>query len=541
MASRSYRLGEPTPLKSGPWKGVRSTTDPFDDPDDLLVDALNGYIPDPANGSGFYQRPAFRTPTFSVSPSGVRASAEWHYTSTASGVEYNFECMGGKLYRTDSSGTPTDVTPVGVTIDNGLTTRVFFQQLNDELIVTDGVNRPWRGTNLGATPITGTYIDIDGAAGAWTAFGAPTFCQGCIVFLIATTPGGSSAKPRISFVWCEPNQPSVGYLQAGYTNFWNYIQTSQRPLTGILGLNNGVLIWRDQGIGYVAGTLNGAFSSAATYAAVSEDIGLLASATIARYHENVFFQDQFGRPQLIEGTTLRDPQLWLQMRQYVEAQTQAAGYPTAVQNVAIGIIEPNLNLYLAAPWASASLGINNIPPTVAYAFDAKTGRYVGRWQISTGVAITGWGIQRDANNVAQLWVRAEQSPGSGGNYLWQFKRLSDASWSDSQSPQTVSVTTGRLGYAADIVWDAGDTGTLITMNNAPCAISVVTPNTSGTAEGTPTPAASQDGTFRLVVGLDIHAARSTQVTATATLGSTQWGVQRWQHTAVPSKAGYEEA
>lgn len=540
MGSKSYRLGQPTTLTSGPWKGVRSTTDPFDDPDDLLVDALNGYIPDPANGSGFYQRPAFRTIAVPVSLGGARAAGQWHYTST-SGTEYNFAAVSGKLYRIDSAGTATDVTPVGVTINNGPTVRVFFQQLNDQLIATDGVNRPWIGTNLGATPITGTYIDIDGAGGSWSAFGAPTFYQGTLHFITATVPGGSSVVPRIGWVWCEPNQPAVGYVQSGYTNFWNYLQTSQRPLTGLLGLNNGMIVWRDQGIGYVAGTPNGSFSSAATFQSISEDIGLLASATIGRYKDNVFFQDQFGRPQLIEGTTLREPQLWLQMRQYVESQTQAAGYATAVQNVAIGIIEPNLNLYLAAPWASASLGVNNTPPTAGYAFDAKTGRYVGRWQISTGVALNGFGIQRDANGVAQLWVFAEQTPGGGGNYLWQFKRLSDASWSDSQSAQTVSVTTGRLGYAADIVWDAGDTGTLITMNNAACAISVITPNTSGTAEGTPTPTTSQDGTFRLVVGLDVHAARSTQVTATATLGSTQWGVQRWQHTAVPSKAGYEEA
>ncbi len=527
-------------LFSGPWKSVRSTTDPFDDPPDQLTDALNGYIPDPANGSGFYQRPAVRTVAGNTSLGTARAAGQWHYTSTA-GVEINFMATQGKLYRVTAAGVATDVTPVGVTIDNGLTTRVFFQQVNDQLIATDGVNRPWIGTNLSATPITGTYIDIDGAATAWTAFGAPTFLQGGIVFILGSWGGGAGLVPRIAIVWCEPNQPAVGYVQSGYTDFWNLFQTSSRPITGIYGLNTGLIVWRDQGIGFIAGTLNGNFSTAATNQAISDDIGLLASATIDRYLNNVYFADQFARPQVIVGTTLQEPQLWLQMRSQVEAQTAAAGYAAAVTNVAIGIIEPNLNLYLCAPFASGSLGVNNTPPNVIYAFDAKTTAYVGRWVLSTGCAITGMGIQRDANNAPQLWLVAESTPGDAQEHLWQFQRLSAALWTDSQAAQTVSITTGRLGYSASIVWDAGDIGNLVTMNAAAVAVTVTTPYNSATASGTASPQTSQDGTYRVVIGMDVLAARGIQITASPTLGSTQWGVQRWEMLAVPSKAGVLDA
>lgn len=541
MASRSAAVvGKPQSLGCGPFRRVNSSSDPYDDDPSELQDALNMYIPDAANSSGMFQRPAFSLGAGSVISLGsARATSQFHYTSTT-GTEYNFAMVSGKLYRISSTGAETDVTPVGVTIDNGLTTRLFMAQLNDQLIATDGVNKPWIGTNLGATPITGTYIDADGSGTSWTAFGTPFIQAGCVGFVLGATSSLSGLVKRIAILWSEPNQPAVGYMQTGYTDWWNLIQTSQRPITGVVGLNSGIVVFRDRGIGFIAGQLSGSFSSTTTNQLISDEIGLLAPATIARYRESIYFADQFGRPQLVETTTLREPQLWLQMRQYIESQTAAAGYATAVQNVAIGVIEPNLNLYLVAPFASSSLGVNNIPPNVAFAFDAKTGNYVGRWTLAASFEMTSFGVQLDANGAQQLWVLGPTAAGGGTNRVWQFQRLSAAAWTDT-TPQTVSLTTNRLGYSSSIIWDAGDIGNLVTMNNAAVQIAIETPYTSNTVEGTPSPATSADGTYRCVVGLDIKAARGIQIIITPTLGSTQWGGQRWDMQAVPSKAGPEES
>ncbi len=526
-------------LTAGPFKGVFSSLDPFDGTPDALIDALNMYIPDTANGSGAFQRPAFRIGAGSaISLGSSRASSQFHFTSTA-GVEYNYVVVAGKLYKVDSTGAETDITPVGVTIDNGLTTRCYMTQLNDQLIFTDGVNRPWVGTNLAAVPITGTYIQADGAATAWTAFGAPFIQAGCVGFILNTS-SLATLVPRLALLWSEPNQPAVGYIQAGYTDWWNLIQTSQRPITRVLGLNTGLIVWRDRGIGFIAGQLAGSLSATATNQLISDDIGLIAPATVGRYHDHVYFGDQFGRPQHIDGTTLVDPPMWLQMRQYIESQTAAAGYATAVQNVAIGVIEPNLNLYLIAPFASSSLGVNNIPPTTAFIFDAKNGTYLGRWQLAAGFEMTSFGVQLDANGAQQLWVMGPNAAANGTNRVWQLQRISGTLWSDTTA-QTVNIQTDRLGYQADVVWDAGQTGTLITMGTHAVAITVQTPYTASTTEGTPSPATSVDGTYRCVVGLDIHAARGISVTATPTLGSTQWGVERWEMVAVPSLAAPEDA
>lgn len=535
-------IGRPQWLRSGPWKGVFSTTDPFDDDESLLQDALNGYLPDARNGSGWFQRPAFIRPTGPLSLGSQRAAAGWQHTMN-DGTQYNFLAINGKLYRVSGDlQTQTDVTPVGVTIDNGLTTRVYFQSFNNYLIVSDGVNRPWYGTNLGSTPITGTYIDYNGAGTAWTAFGQPTLFSGDLVFIVNSPPAGAAAIARLGIAWSEPGDPTIGYEQSGYTNFANIIQNSSRRLFAICGTNVGLYYWRDTGIGLASGIVDGSFQTTATHDLISSEIGCIAPATVQLYGTDIFFCDQFGRPQHIPvGSGLTEPQIWLQMRQYVESQTQAAGYATAIQNVAVAAVEPNLNLYLAAPWSSGSLGVNNNPATTLYAFDAKTRRYAGRWEVSNGCYVTGLPIFRDTNGAQQLVAIGSTAAAQSDNVLWGLKRLSDAQWSDSTNAQTVSITTGRLGYATDVVWDVGETGSLVTMASNAVAVSVKTPYTASTAEGTPTPATSQDGTYRCVVGMDVHAARGIQVTASPTLGASQWGAQQWEMLAVPSKAGPEEA
>jgi len=102
------------------------------------------------------------------------------------------------------------VTPVGVTIDAGITVRVYFASLIGTLMVTDGVNRPWIATNLTSTPITGTYIDYDGIGGSWTTIGAPKIYGGA-AFVILNAVNGVSRRTDIS--WSNPGTLSIGWQQ----------------------------------------------------------------------------------------------------------------------------------------------------------------------------------------------------------------------------------------------------------------------------------------------------------------------------------------
>lgn len=538
-----------TTLVSGPWKQVRNTTDPFDDPPEMLQDATNIYLPDPANGCGAYQRPAFLWFTSQQVPVGSSWRPNGVTVRTSSGAVYNFMAAGGKIYRCTTDFTTVgaqDVTPVGPTIDASPFTRIALYAYADSLIVSDGVNRPWVGTNLGGSPITGTNIDIDGLGTAWTAYGPPTQYSGVLVWIANTVPAGSAVRQRVGIVWCEPNQPLVGYVQSGYTDFANIVQTSSKPLTAVWGTNNALIYWRDSEIGSATGIVDGSFSSTYTSSSISRNVGLLSPWTLGQYADTIYFCDQYGRPQKLDiGAPLGEDQMWLQLRQNIESQTQAASYQNALFSCAVGVVEPNLNLYLCAPYSSSAT--NSYPPNTMYAFDAKTGRYIGIWNIgATGtVAISG------------LWTFADYYTGSdsvtlvtnefaGGAYssaawLMWLRKLSDAQWIDSVSTQVVNVTTGRLGYSADILHMLGETATAITMNASSVALKIQTPYTTSTTVGTISPATSYDSTYRVVWGMDSGSVREVRCTLTPTLTTTQWGIQQLQVVSVPSLAGREEA
>jgi hypothetical protein len=151
MAERSVTL------ESGPWRGVRYSPEPNTGAaKDLLYSATNLYIPDPEVGSGLYARPGFLKPTTYATSGQGQGVVSW---VALDGSIYNFMFIAGVVLRwnTNLSSAPTVVTPTNVVI--ATTGFVYAIVSDDELIVNDGVNKPWRGTNLGSTPITATVIE----------------------------------------------------------------------------------------------------------------------------------------------------------------------------------------------------------------------------------------------------------------------------------------------------------------------------------------------------------------------------------------------
>lgn len=149
-------------VSSGPYKGVIDSREPDDDTPDFLTAALNIYIPDPQNGSGAYQRPGAVLRNAGASLGTIGQCVYEHIA--LDGSRYVFAFVDGNVYRSNSTFSVwTDVSPTNLIIQTGTgsPTFIYCTSLNDELIVNDGVNKPWRGSNLGATPITGTPIEFD--------------------------------------------------------------------------------------------------------------------------------------------------------------------------------------------------------------------------------------------------------------------------------------------------------------------------------------------------------------------------------------------
>lgn len=531
-------LGGLTPLSTGPFKGVFTSNDPYDATPDLLHAAVNSYIPDATNGSGIYQRPAFGQNDL---VDGARVGEGWTHLMR-DGTAYNFEISGGKIFRVSSAFSKTDVSPVGITIDSTPNTRVFMQSYNDTLIVTDGVNRPWYGTNLGATPITGTYIQMTTAAGAWTAFGRPTLFAGVLVFIVKSPAAGAASAARISIVWCEPGTQATGYEQTGYTNFANIIQTSSRQLSAIHGTNFGLYYWRDTEIGVASGIVDGSFNSTNTQAAVSTSVGCPFPATVQQYGDTIFFVDQGGHAQrlTIGGGVIGDDdsnaQMWVQMRGVVAGLAQLATHSPALLQTSVAVIHPELALYVVALYTVTLSGGYYFGPPTMYVFDARTGNYVGTWQLGAGNNIAGLCQMTDANGILRFVALASNGVEAANIYIWPMTLVAAATWSDAVVAQTVSWTTMPLGYSESLLWDAGNTAQAVVMTQSAATLALQTPNTASTSMGSVTPIASADGTYRNVWGVDIHAARGIQATITPTLGAAQVGLQRFTMLATASLA-----
>ena len=144
-------------VEVGPWRGVDYTPEPNEAARDKLYFATNTYFPDCIQGSGAYARPGAARPT-SVT-NGGNAGQGVHRHTALNGTNYNFLFVNGKVWRwaTDLTSAPVDVTPTNIV--QGVGKFVYAVSLNDSMLVSDGVNKMWTGTNLSATPITATVIE----------------------------------------------------------------------------------------------------------------------------------------------------------------------------------------------------------------------------------------------------------------------------------------------------------------------------------------------------------------------------------------------
>lgn len=549
-------------LRAGPWRGVLDTHDPGDDRQDFLADARNLYIPDPARGSGAYQRPGFSLQN-SASQLGQSSSRRGQgiYTHIAAdGAQYRFIACGGKIYRVDETLTVfTDVTPVGPTITSAAGSRVFFASHGDKLVVSDGTNRPWLGTDLASTPITGTNIQYDAGNSAWSAYGQPVVYGGAL-FVILNAVGGTSRRGDIS--WSEISDPATGYEQTNYDNNWTVTQTTAAPLFVLVPTNVALYYFREDSIGTIQGAVGPDLETQSTHDAVAFRVGSILPSTVVYFGNAIFFCDSVGRPYRLVVGEKPDP-IWLQMRRRVDESS--AGFPAVTQQTASATLEPTLNIYVAAIWSPQAASTQ--PCTELYAFEGHTGVYSGRWSIGAGMDVDCVGILEDQNGRAALVAVGSKTVGGESGYIWVLQSLIGAGsplteedgdvlltedegfllgtegteqvWEDNGEVPTISATTHRLGYSADgslLI----DRAVAVTGSLAPCSVSAETPNTGGTAIGTATPAASEDDTYRMVWGPNVMG-RGVELTVSPTTADTQWALHGVEIDALLVPAGAEEA
>ena len=410
-------------------------------------------------------------------------------------------------------------------------------------------------TGAGVTFVDGTDALAGGASGnpasttnyyageapPWSAFGQPCIYAGALFFIANVL---SSVSSRDTILWCEPNQPTVGYEQTGYADFWNLIQDSPNPIFALGATNLALYYWRDRSIGTIVGAPGANFQSTATHDSVSTSTGTRSPGALAQFGDTFFFVDTQGRPWKFSSGTTPEP-IWLQMRQQWIDNAAGAAAPNYIQFTACGAIHPELNLYLVAIW-TPDVVYTKLPVDV-YAFDAVTGTYEGRWQVTvtTGIGVGAIGTVRDGNRNLNLCIIGNNAAGSPGyptnpGYVWIQYSINDGNWKDNSVVPQIQAVTSKIGYGTDVTWNARK-ATIIAMSNAPVNVTVQTPYTSSSTEGSAlSPGASQDSTFRIPIGLDIRSARGMQFTISPTTAASQWGIEQIIVTGSPKRARVDD-
>jgi len=682
-------MAEPTTLISGPWQGVKNTTEPFDDTPGYAQDAYNGVFENPAEGSGFYARPGV-TVLNGSSPIGATSSTSFGnevYTHTQTdGTLLTFAFSAGKMYRLDNTfaqgQTPTDVTPVNVTFRaNGF---IYCTSLAGKLIVSDETAKPMLCTSLTSTPITAVPIEYStaatllsrgstdtrvaeatfintagtvaantvgttlpagtipinkwgvygvtytgstytvtagaanfttgyatealaiaavpvvtgapltfnlgyfsvqtkvgttfvggtdaltgGASGnvanatnyyagegnAWSALARPTIYTGALFFIVNTALGSSVLS---TIVWSEPNQPDVGYAQTNYDNQWTLTQTGTTQIYHIEGKNDGLYYARITAWGVLSGAPGVNFRTTATHDTVSYNVGCVASKTVQKYGDYIYFADAQGRPWRFQGPSAPEP-IWQQMRAVIDANAGSLTQATAnIRTSAWAAIEPSLNLYILASYLALYNGV--YATQRCYVFDLQTGAYHGYWMYNGGGLVTVGAQCADANGSPQVLMIGALALGStlDGRYVQKLGTLQNANWLDNGLAISPSLTTNRLGYSLTTRWTATQmrgifgsfTGSVTGVMTTPYAV---------TSLGDVAPPSTADGVTRAVWTPDLVAGRGLQATLSTTAdpsvlldtdtgldlvtdtglqfasGAQRWVVYRVEVDAVPSR------
>lgn len=451
--------------ESGPWTHVNDAQDPGETRLSTLYDATDIWLPDPQRGSGAYQRPGiselFTTQAGTGGGSPDRYGHGAYDHTDLDGTIRRFFFIGTKVYRWDgivSGGAAlTDVTPVGVAIQSGF--RVFCNSLAGKLVAHDGFNRPWVGTNLGATPITGTYIDYDGAGSSWKATGPITLFGGSVAFA-AYQLGGVYTTDTI--LWSAPADPTVGYKQTNYANYWELFQTSTNRIYAVIGTNDRFYYFRANSIGAITGPTLNVAKAAATHDNVSTTVGTTSPGTVLLAGNTIFFADIQGRPHRLPVGGVPEDLSW-QMRRTMAASTLNVTTLDAAYSGAWASWVPDLHMVAFAPWNTYGSTIQKM-----FMFSDKTGGYVGQWDVSgysfqsqPATLDVGAVMRDDAGNRLFLLL------GNNGNgtyaaanagyiytqqlYAGIYPATNAIKWGRTGSGGPGTVTTHALGYDDD--WD----------------------------------------------------------------------------------------
>lgn len=444
----------------GPFVGVYDSADPGLSNPRKLFDGINVIIPDLADGAPALARHGFLGHHEQLGDALNRTGQAIFEHRRTDGTVDRFVFAGGRMYRWDGSDSATafvECTPAGISIDK--TAPIFCATLNSELLVADGVYRPWIFT---PGPDTAVTIKIDTADTDWSTQDGPKIFGDAPFFVLKQKAGSDiddesdghitdeSNAPittellsgfRNTVIWGQPSDARTGYQQDGFENTITLVQTSSEVLGAISAEEGAVIYWRHKGIGSLVGTVNEDFRAAATKDTISSTSGSDSPAAVCVVNRRHYYVDMDGRVlrALVGGG--EPQQLWYPVRRELEDHIGSEANRAIVTQCARAAYHEDYGLVLFTIWDRQTL----------YAFDAESGTFVGTFVIGgppgASIHIDAMGSMTDADNRACFMIIGTRTNVYGTatqGVVWRQKFSSDTNqWldqADVSDPTCIGLT-----------------------------------------------------------------------------------------------------
>lgn len=444
------------PLQAGPWVGMRDAEESAEGDLHKARYAQNVYPVDLTRPSPFVGRPGARQTDGQGGSGGARTGQLITPFTEPDGTVHTVRIVGGRFETYDWSAdawtntlTAAQLSGAGVTLS--ATARCHAVTFAGQLVISDGVNKPWAwdGTaGAGITPLTNAPV----------AYGPPTVYAAKLFFIKATE--------RTVIVWSEENQPNTGYEAGGYNNAWTFTQTDSDRLFLLVGGNEALDVFRAASETSVSGAVNQDFQTTHTRESGSETIGTISPAAAVVFDKRIFFLDSDFRPHVrVPGGGVQE--IWSDCAETLKTLSSATQFES------LGIWDPVTGLVLFAVCANVST-----VPNLILAFNPKLDQpqFVGVW---TGWEVSSWGVVVDASGIRRLMFT------DSDGFTYYCGTTIEGIWDDELADATVpiahSVESRRLGYAFDFekTFYRVDFSVLAFSNIEALTVGLITPGGTG--------------------------------------------------------------
>lgn len=396
---RSFRRPRMVEAAQISFTGMRDSIDPTTASNRKAFRLENVYPQDPEVQGALLGRPGF-TKAHSVAVTGTPSIRHITTFVQNDGTRHTVLFAGNKMYELDwGTGTLTDKTG---TMTLSSTAEIFTVPYKNGLIINDGVNPPYHWD--GASTITDLTTGDLGAG--FVAFGQPVVYYAKLFFI--------NAVDRTEIVWSEENSILLGFTGgATYNNGWNLIQTNQSPLMALAPTEQALYYFRDDAIGAVLGEVTTNFASTGVQDAISASIGTEAPGSVLVVDRDIFFLDQYNRPQHFPVGGTLTPNFFDDARETIRLLDTSE----PERHRAVYWPHADLVLFGVESYSTSSSDLNQL-----MAFHRQRREFVGIW---TGFDFHALALVQDSTGVDRL---AHGSPTDG--FMYYHGTPDGTIWSD---------------------------------------------------------------------------------------------------------------